>query len=189
MRRDIQALRGFSIVVVLLYHAQFGWLKGGFLGVDIFFVISGVLITQIIVAELDSGNFKIRNFYSRRIRRIIPSLLVALVVALILGWILLLPEDFAQFGSVLAGSSVFITNFVLFAQVNYFDAAAVEKPLLHLWSLSIEEQFYIFWPVILIVIYRLRRFVFAISFVLLFASFGYAYAIHGSHEELAFYSP
>mgnify|MGYP003337023621 FL=1 len=188
-RPDIDGIRAIAVLSVVAFHAFPSLVPGGFVGVDIFFVISGFLITQIIVAELDSGNFKIRNFYSRRIRRIIPSLLVALVVALILGWILLLPEDFAQFGSVLAGSSVFITNFVLFAQVNYFDAAAVEKPLLHLWSLSIEEQFYIFWPVILIVIYRLRRFAFAISFVLLFTSFGYAYAIHGSHEELAFYSP
>ena len=188
-RPDIDGIRAIAVLSVIAYHAFPSLVPGGFVGVDIFFVISGFLITQIIVAELDNGNFRIRNFYSRRIRRIIPSLLIALLVALILGWVLLLPEDFSQFGSVLAGSSVFITNFVLFAQVNYFDAAAVEKPLLHLWSLSIEEQFYIFWPIILIAIYKLRRFAFAIASILLLASFGYAYAVHGSHEELAFYSP
>jgi peptidoglycan/LPS O-acetylase OafA/YrhL len=153
-RPDIDGIRAIAVLSVIAFHAFPSLVPGGFVGVDIFFVISGFLITQIIVAELDNGNFRIRNFYSRRIRRIIPSLLIALLVALILGWVLLLPEDFSQFGSVLAGSSVFITNFVLFAQVNYFDAAAVEKPLLHLWSLSIEEQFYIFWPIILFTIYK-----------------------------------
>ena len=188
-RPDIDGIRAIAVLSVIAFHAFPSLVPGGFVGVDIFFVISGFLITQIIVAELDNGNFKIRNFYSRRIRRIIPSLLVALLVALVLGWILLLPNDFSQFGSVLAGSSVFITNFVLFAQVNYFDAAAVEKPLLHLWSLSIEEQFYIFWPIFLIIIYKFRRFALSLTLILLFSSFSYAYLIHANDPERAFYYP
>ena len=188
-RPDIDGIRAIAVLSVIGFHAFPSFVPGGFVGVDIFFVISGFLITQIIVAEIDDKKFKIRNFYSRRIRRIIPSLLIALLVAIILGWIFLLPNDFSQFGSVLAGSSAFITNFVLFSQINYFDAAAIEKPLLHLWSLSIEEQFYIVWPIILIFIYKLRRFALSLTLFLLISSFTYAYLIHSNEPERVFYYP
>ena len=188
-RPDIDGVRAIAVLSVIGFHAFPSLVPGGFVGVDIFFVISGFLITQIIVSELDAGKFKIRNFYSRRIRRIIPSLLPALAIAVFLGWILLLPQDFKQFGSVLWGSTTFLTNFVLYSQVGYFDVNAVEKPLLHLWSLSIEEQFYIFWPLLLILIYTLRRFALAVTSALLLASFYYEYSIRKVNPELAFYSP
>lgn len=188
-RPDIDGIRAIAVLSVIAFHAFPKRLTGGFIGVDIFFVISGFLITQIIINEIDAGKFKIRNFYSRRIRRIIPSLLVVLATTLILGWFLLLPQDYVQLASVTTGATIFITNFVLWSQVGYFDADAIQKPLLHLWSLSIEEQFYLLWPLILLMLFKVRKYAFALTGVMLVVSFYTAYHYRYINPDLAFYSP
>lgn len=156
-RPDIDALRALAVVSVVLYHAFPSLLPGGFVGVDIFFVISGYLITSHILRELSDSTFSIATFYSRRIRRIFPALLIVLVATYFMGWRNLLPEEFKSLGKHIAGGSLSVSNLVLWREAGYFDAAADQKPLLHLWSLGVEEQFYLFWPVILWVVARLKR--------------------------------
>ncbi len=134
---------------VVLYHAFPALLTGGFIGVDVFFVISGYLITGHIFASLDQGKFSFLNFFGKRIRRIFPALILVMVSSLTFGWFALMSEEFQQLGQHVAGGAAFIVNFILVGESGYFDTAADTKPLLHLWSLAIEEQFYIFWPVVL----------------------------------------
>lgn len=148
-RPDIDGLRAIAVLSVVAYHAFPSWIKGGFIGVDIFFVISGFLISTIIFENLDRGTFSFSEFYARRIRRIFPSLIVVLVSCLIFGWLVLVPEELNQLGKHIAAGAGFISNFVLWREAGYFDALAETKPLLHLWSLGIEEQFYIVWPLVL----------------------------------------
>ncbi|MBR7976303.1 acyltransferase [Burkholderia vietnamiensis] len=156
-RPDIDGLRALAVVSVVLYHAFPSLLPGGFLGVDIFFVISGYLITSHILRELSDLTFSIATFYSRRIRRIFPALLIVLVVTYLTGWRNMLPDEFKSLGKHIAGGSLSIANLVLWREAGYFDTAADQKPLLHLWSLGVEEQFYLFWPVILWLVARLKR--------------------------------
>jgi peptidoglycan/LPS O-acetylase OafA/YrhL len=148
-RPDIDGLRAIAVGSVLVYHAFPTALMGGFIGVDIFFVISGFLITTIILQSLAAGDFSYRDFYARRIRRIFPALLVVLFATLCAGWYLLLSDEFAELGKQTVGGAAFVANFVFWGESGYFDTAAETKPLLHLWSLGIEEQFYIFWPLLL----------------------------------------
>jgi len=148
-RPDIDGLRAIAVGSVLVYHAFPTALMGGFIGVDIFFVISGFLITTIMLQSLAVGDFSYRDFYARRIRRIFPALLVVLFATLCAGWYLLLSDEFAELGKQTVGGAAFVANFVFWGESGYFDTAAETKPLLHLWSLGIEEQFYIFWPLLL----------------------------------------
>jgi peptidoglycan/LPS O-acetylase OafA/YrhL len=124
-------------------------IKGGFVGVDVFFVISGFLISSIILKSLESGNFSFFDFYCRRINRIFPTLILVLVFSLALGWKILLPAEYSKFSMHVIGGAGFVSNFILWKESGYFDVAAEAKPLLHLWSLGIEEQFYIIWPLLL----------------------------------------
>jgi peptidoglycan/LPS O-acetylase OafA/YrhL len=119
---------------------------GGFVGVDIFFVISGYLISGAIFDDVRAGRFSLRAFYGRRVRRIYPALITVLLTTFAVGWVQLFDERFQQLGAHLAGAAVFASNLVLYAESGYFDAASDAKPLLHLWSLGVEEQFYILWP-------------------------------------------
>ncbi|HEX7867156.1 MAG TPA: acyltransferase family protein [Variovorax sp.] len=148
-RPDIDGLRAIAVGSVLVYHAFPVALQGGFVGVDIFFVISGFLITTIILQSLAAGDFSYRDFYARRIRRIFPALTVVLFATLCAGWYLLLSDEFAELGKQTVGGAAFVANLVFWGESGYFDTAAETKPLLHLWSLGIEEQFYIFWPLLL----------------------------------------
>ncbi len=148
-RPDIDGLRAIAVGSVLVYHAFPTALMGGFVGVDIFFVISGFLITTIILQSLAAGDFSYRDFYARRIRRIFPALIVVLLATLCAGWYLLLSDEFAELGKQTVGGTAFVANLVFWGESGYFDTAAETKPLLHLWSLGIEEQFYIFWPLLL----------------------------------------
>ena len=148
-RPDVDGLRALAVLAVLGYHAFPGAVPGGFVGVDVFFVISGFLITGIILDELGRGRFTFTGFYWRRIRRIFPALILVLAACLALGWRVLLPDEFAQLGKHVAAGAAFVSNIALWRESGYFDAAAELKPLLHLWSLGIEEQFYIFWPLLL----------------------------------------
>jgi len=145
-RPDVDGLRAVAVLAVVFYHAFPSFIQGGFVGVDIFFVISGYLITGILWRELDAQNFSIWRFYQRRILRLLPSLIVVLASALALGFVVLLADELAQLGRHIAAGSAFVSNWLLWSESNYFDASAQTKPLLHLWSLAIEEQFYLVWP-------------------------------------------
>lgn len=152
-RRDIDGLRALAVLSVVGFHAAPGRIPGGFIGVDIFFVISGFLITSIIINNLDNGSFSFVEFYRRRIRRIFPALIVVLFASLIAGSLLLTPEEFQSLGKHTAGGAGFYSNFLFWVESGYFDRASNMKPLLHLWSLSIEEQSYVLWPLLLWFVY------------------------------------
>lgn len=145
-RPDIDGLRAVAILLVVAFHAFS--LKGGFVGVDIFFIISGFLISTIIFSNLESGSFSFWQFYARRIRRIFPSLIIVFAGCVVFGWFVLFSDEYRQLGNHIFRGALFISNFTLLREVGYFDNAAETKPLLHLWSLAVEEQFYIIWPLI-----------------------------------------
>ncbi len=188
-RPDIDGLRAVAVLSVVLFHAFPEVLRGGFIGVDVFFVISGFLISTIIFKSLDRGMFSIGDFYVRRIKRIFPSLLFVLVICYVIGWRVLLADEFALLGKHIASGAGFISNFTLLSEVGYFDSAAEAKPLLHLWSLGIEEQFYIVWPLVLIIAWRLNFSVFFIA--IFFATISFSMNLVGveNNPTVTFYSP
>lgn len=149
MRADIQVLRGVAVLAVIFYHAGLSWLPGGFLGVDMFFVVSGFLIGGHVMRGLDEGSFAFGGFYLRRIRRLIPAAYAVLLVTVIAAALLLTREAHARFAAQALGSIVYATNVVLWQQINYFNDHATSEPLLHMWSLAVEEQFYLLLPVTL----------------------------------------
>ena len=155
-RPDIDGLRALAILSVMLFHAFPNLLRGGFVGVDIFFVISGFLISRIVFTGLARGSFSFVNFYVHRIRRIFPAMIVVLVCALGLGWAAMLAGEYRMLGKHVAGGIGFIANILLWGEDSYFGTASELKPLMHLWSLGIEEQFYLFFPVLLVVLWRIR---------------------------------
>jgi peptidoglycan/LPS O-acetylase OafA/YrhL len=148
-RREIDGLRALAVIPVILYHAGFQTLSGGFVGVDIFFVISGYLICSILLAELEAEQFSILRFYERRARRILPALFFVIFLCMPFAWVLLLPSDLKEFADSVVAVSFFSSNFLFWKNINYFDTATELKPLLHTWSLAVEEQFYLFFPVFL----------------------------------------
>lgn len=156
-RPDIDGLRAIAVVAVILYHAGIEPISGGFTGVDVFFVISGFLITSIIVGKIDAGCFSIVEFWERRVRRIIPPLVLVAAFALVGSILLILPDDYEDFSRSLAAIAVFSSNFLFWLGAGYFDAPAELKPLLHTWSLAIEEQFYLFFPMLLLFLAGGRR--------------------------------
>ncbi len=153
-RPDIDGLRAVAVLAVILYHFNPAWLPGGFIGVDIFFVISGFLIIRIIMSEMAAGTFSIVNFWERRVRRIIPALAVVLAAVTVYSYyFLLLPIDLANYGRSLMAQSVFVSNWFFMQQSSYFAAPDNTIPLLHTWSLSIEEQFYLLFPLLVLLVY------------------------------------
>lgn len=190
-RPDIDGLRAIAVLAVVAFHAFPKTMTGGFTGVDVFFVISGFLISTILYGSLERNQFSLIDFYGRRIRRIFPALLLVLAACFAVGWFVLLPDEYAQLGKHMAGGAGFVQNLVLWGESDYFDNAAETKPLLHLWSLGIEEQFYIFWPLILWLGYRLRFNLLAIT--LLLAAISFVLNIRGINvtKDLTatFYSP
>lgn len=186
-RADIDGLRAIAILSVLIFHAT-SLLPGGFIGVDVFFVISGYLITGSIHNDLKLDRFTFVDFYTRRVRRIFPALIIVLFVAFALGW-LLFPPDFKLVGKHIAGGAGFISNLISWREAGYFDAAALEKPLLHLWSLGIEEQFYFIWPVLLLVMWKWQRKLVPVVVLLLTVSFACNVYFAQANSTLAFYSP
>ena len=155
-RPDIDGLRAFAVLSVVLYHAFPGAVRGGYVGVDIFFVISGFLISSILFKELGENRFTFSAFYGRRVRRIFPALAVCLIAVLAYGFIALMPFELAQLGKHVFFGASFLSNIALWNESGYFDTAASLKPLLHLWSLGVEEQFYIFWPILLWMAFRIN---------------------------------
>jgi len=155
-RADIEGLRALAIISVVFFHGFPEIFSGGFIGVDIFFAISGYLISSIIIRGLWRNEFEFSDFYIRRIRRIFPSLIVVLLFSFSLGWFVLLPDEFSLLGSYIAGGSIFIDNFLAWSDAGYFDRNVELKPLLQLWSLAIEEQFYFFWPLVLWLAWKIK---------------------------------
>ncbi len=149
LRTDIQALRGFAVLVVVLYHAGVSWLPAGFLGVDVFFVLSGFLITGIIKKGLERGEFSFSSFYYRRAKRLLPAAYTVVLLTIIAAPLFLGDDGMAELKHQVIGAVTFTINFVLWGQSGYFDAAADTKPLLHFWSLAVEEQYYILMPLLL----------------------------------------
>ena len=188
-RSDIDGLRAVAVLSVLVFHAFPGRFQGGFIGVDVFFVISGFLISKIILTGIENKNFSLIEFYSRRIRRICPALVVVLLSVYSFGWFVLLSTEFEQLGIHIFGGAAFISNFVLWSGDGYFDITAKSKPLLHLWSLGVEEQFYIFWPLLLILLIRNCLNVLAATILIATSSFLLNVYVSGSDPIAAFYSP
>lgn len=188
-RPDIDGIRAVAVTVVIIFHAFGPILPGGFIGVDMFFVISGYLISTIILKEIDNRIFSIVRFYDRRIRRVFPALIAVFVFTLLFGYWVLYRTEFWTLGWHVAGSAAFIENFVLWHESGYFDTASESKPLLHLWSLAIEEQFYLLWPLLLYVVWRLRIGFLATISVIGLCSF--AYGVYLTHADVAaaYYSP
>ncbi|PZP56687.1 MAG: hypothetical protein DI586_02860 [Micavibrio aeruginosavorus] len=176
-RPDIDGLRAIAVLSVVLFHLGGTPLTGGFVGVDIFFVISGYLITTIILKGLQQDNFSLGHFYERRILRIFPALFTVLLATSIASAILLFPSDFKYFGETLSAAGAFGSNFIFWKESGYFEAGSLTVPLLHTWSLAVEEQFYIFFPLVIIALYKFRPgFVKPAIVLALIASFALALA-------------
>jgi peptidoglycan/LPS O-acetylase OafA/YrhL len=188
-RPDIDGLRALAVLSVVAFHAYPKSVKGGFIGVDIFFVISGYLISTIIFENLYRGTFSFTDFYTRRIKRIFPALLLVLTACLLFGWFILLADEFNQLGKHVAAGASFISNLVFWDEAGYFDNAADTKPLLHLWSLGIEEQFYLVWPLILWLAWKFRLNLLIITILFAITSFALNINVIKSDEIAAFYSP
>jgi peptidoglycan/LPS O-acetylase OafA/YrhL len=156
-RKEIDGLRALAVIPVVLFHAGFDTFSGGYAGVDVFFVISGYLITSIILAQKQAGTFKLLHFYERRARRILPALFLVMFACLPLAWVWLVPTDMKFFSQSLVAVIGFASNIFFWAKSGYFDAASELKPLLHTWSLAVEEQYYLLFPVFLVAVWRYGR--------------------------------
>jgi peptidoglycan/LPS O-acetylase OafA/YrhL len=189
-RPDIDGLRAIAILAVVIFHAFPNKMPGGFIGVDIFFVISGYLISTIIFSSLERDRFSFVEFYVRRIRRIFPALVLVLASCFTFGWFVLFAGEYQQLGKHTVASAGFIQNFALLLESGYFDNSAETKPLLHLWSLAIEEQFYIFWPVLLVFVRQRQWSFLRLTAVIAVISFAEnIYLIMSGHLTEAFYLP
>jgi len=153
----IDGLRAIAVLSVLIYHIDNNWLPGGFVGVDIFFVISGYLITNIITKSISEGTFSLKVFYTRRIKRILPVYFLVSSVSIVFSWLLFFPKDLIDFANSLLSSTFFVSNFYFWKTSGYFSSSIELKPLVHTWSLSVEEQFYVFWPLTLLVISQFKK--------------------------------
>ena len=170
-RADIDGLRAIAIILVVIFHAFPKKLGGGFIGVDVFFVISGFLITSILVIKLRNNQFSLIDFYCHRIRRIFPALIVVLAASFLFGWFNLLADEYKQLGKHIGGGASFSSNFILWNESGYFDAASILKPLLHRWPLAIEEQFYLLWLILLWMYWRFGLNLVVMFFLMLGRSF------------------
>jgi peptidoglycan/LPS O-acetylase OafA/YrhL len=188
-RPDIDGLRALAILAVLGFHAAPEIIPGGFVGVDVFFVISGYLITRILVTRLREDRFSLLEFYARRIRRIFPALIVVLAACLILGWFQLLAGEYEQLGRHVAAATGFVVNLVLSRESGYFDTSAALKPLLHVWSLGVEEQFYIVWPLLLWLAWKSRVNLLALLLSIVAVSYWWSIRSTPADAAAAFYSP
>lgn len=164
-RREIDGLRTIAVLPVIFFHAGFAWMSGGFVGVDVFFVISGYLITTIILNELDAGRFSIAGFYERRARRILPALFLVIACCVPAAYLILLPDQLSGFAKSLGSVMVFLSNVYFRKEVNYFARASEEEPLLHTWSLAVEEQYYVIFPLLAMLLWKGGRRVFLITTV------------------------
>lgn len=188
-RPDIDGLRCVAVSLVILFHAFPQKLKGGFVGVDIFFVISGYLISGIVFKELDQGIFSVSRFYLRRIRRIFPALIVVLLLGFVAG--IFIDSSYVGYQNYLkqaTAASAFYVNIQMMHETGYFSPVADKQPLLHIWSLSIEEQYYLIWPVVILIIWHFRNVFYAVSALVFSLSLAYSVFLSGSDANGAFYS-
>lgn len=188
-RPDIDGLRAIAVLAVVAFHAFPERLPGGFVGVDVFFVVSGFLISSIIMHGINQGTFSYQDFYARRIRRIFPALILVLAATLALGVWLLLPDQNLPLGKEVLAGALFFYNFLVLQAGGYFDTAVTRNALLHLWSLGVEEQFYMLWPLAVAFIWRFRRNRFTVVAALALASFVLNVALVGAYPSAAFYLP
>lgn len=188
-RAAVDGLRGVAVLAVLGFHAFPSSVPGGYVGVDVFFVVSGFLITGIIARQLRLGAFSFANFYWRRVRRLFPALILVLAGTAVLGWFVLLPDELKQLGKHIAAAAAFVANFAFWRESGYFDTAAEFKPLLHLWSLGIEEQFYLAWPAVLVLLWKRKALLLATLTALVLASFALNVALSSTAPVAGFYSP
>jgi peptidoglycan/LPS O-acetylase OafA/YrhL len=188
-RRDIDGLRAVAVLAVIVNHAFPALLPGGYVGVDIFFVISGYLISGHIFEAMQSQSFSLLDFYVKRIRRIFPSLLTVLIACLVIGWFCLFSREYVELGQLTAAGASFLANIVLWKTTGYFDTGASYKILLHLWSLGIEEQYYIVWPAFLLVFHRRLRSIFPLILVITLLSFALNVIFLPIRTTATFFSP
>jgi peptidoglycan/LPS O-acetylase OafA/YrhL len=188
-RPDIDGLRAVAVLGVIVFHAFPKTIPGGFVGVDVFFVISGFLITSIILREMREGSFSFLNFYARRIRRIFPALVVTFIITAVLGWFLLVADEYSALGSEMTYGAAFLANINYYMSTGYFDRGDDSKYLLHLWSLAVEEQYYLLWPLILYVLHRLKISISMSLIILCALSFGANLYATSKDMSLAFYMP
>jgi peptidoglycan/LPS O-acetylase OafA/YrhL len=188
-RPDIDGLRALAVLPVVLAHVGARGFGGGFVGVDVFFVISGFLISTVIINNLEAGTFSFLVFYQHRIRRIFPALGLVLASCAVAGWYLLPEGAYAELGKHIAGGAGFVANLVLWKEAGYFDSASDTKPLLHLWSLGIEEQFYFVWPFVVWAAWKRRWNILLVTAAVLLASFCANVAMVGTDAVANFYSP
>ena len=189
-RREIDGLRALAVLPVIFFHAGFSSFGGGYVGVDVFFVISGYLITRLVAAELDAGTFDLWAFYERRARRILPALFAVVLACLPFAWAWMLPAELKNFAQSLVGVAIFASNVLFWRETGYFAPAAEEKPLLHTWSLAVEEQYYLAFPVFLIVAWRFGRDpVFYLVAAAALVSLALAQTTVRSAPDAAFYLP
>uniref|UniRef100_A0A7C1WUB9 Acyltransferase n=1 Tax=Pseudomonas graminis TaxID=158627 RepID=A0A7C1WUB9_9PSED len=187
-RRDIDGLRALAVIPVVLFHFGIGPFSGGFVGVDVFFVISGFLITGILYREISAGRFSFVDFWARRARRILPALSVVLLATLALGWLLFTDKDFSELGRTVRYQSLFISNILFMHEDGYFQPASELKPLLHTWSLAVEEQYYVFFPLLMAVMMRHIRHWRWMLFAVLLVSFGLNIFYIERKSDFAFFS-
>ncbi len=188
-RKDIDGLRAIAILSVVGYHAFPEKFYGGYIGVDIFFAISGFLISSIIFENLENDSFSFIEFYKRRIKRIFPALLLVMIASFVFGWFVLLPAEYMQLGKHIFGGAGFVSNLLFWNESGYFDNLADTKPLLHLWSLGIEEQFYIVWPLLLWIAARRKANLLVITISTIVASFAFNIYSASNNVIADFYSP
>ncbi len=189
-RPDIDGLRALSIIAVVLHHFKVPYFGGGFVGVDVFFVISGFLITGIVQAEIRKGDFSFARFYERRARRLLPTLAIVLSTTFVLAFVVMTPQDIEALSRSMFYALLFAANFFFAEQGGYFSTSLENAPLLHTWSLAVEEQFYIVWPILLLLIARMRpRSIVPITLLLLALSFVAAVALGDSQGSGAFFYP
>jgi peptidoglycan/LPS O-acetylase OafA/YrhL len=189
-RRDIDGIRAIAVTSVVLYHAGIWPFSGGYIGVDIFYVISGYLITGIIVNDLHKDRFSILGFYDRRIRRIFPALFVMTIFTSIVSWFVLLPVEFKEYGESLTAMSFFASNVYFYFKSGYFDHQSTLRPLLHTWSLAVEEQYYVLFPPLMMILYRINRGIVPYVCTAVWAA-SLAATLHeiGIEQKAAFYLP
>lgn len=189
-RPEIDGLRAIAAVSVILFHAGLPYLSGGYIGVDIFFVISGYLISTILFEEFEQKKFSFINFYERRARRIVPALALVMLASIPPAYLILQPSDLISFGKSLIAIPIFLSNLLFWSERGYFGAATELKPLIHTWSLAVEEQFYLVFPIIVLVVFKwLRKFLTPIILLGLTISLVASYFVTKLHFETAFFLP
>jgi peptidoglycan/LPS O-acetylase OafA/YrhL len=187
-RPEIDGLRALAVIPIILFHAGFGLMSGGFVGVDIFFVISGYLITTILIEDIEKKQFSIVNFYERRARRILPALFSVMLICIPFAWMWMLPDPLENFGQSLVAATLSANNVLLYLTSGYWDLASEFKPLLHTWSLGIEEQYYLLFPLLLLLTWRFGKSVVILSIIVItFVSLALSGWLSSKNPEAAFF--